>query len=176
MSSFGEDDRIIDAVHNVSDYTRQVVTHEELKDISHFQPLLNWWTQVNEEKQHLPSRKDFNPATFKAILPNITIVEPVYKDEELVDFTTTLIGTELAKVYGEVTGKSISTHDNEYVVQAMLNTGKECLLRRKPVGIISKAASAELPFNRSYALYCPLATDQTNVDKLLIHVSFENCA
>lgn len=175
MSSFGEDERNIDAVKSASDYTRQILPHEKLKDISHFEYLLNWWEQANQEKQQLPSRKDFNPAAFQTILPNIALFDVVYKDDGIADFTVALIGTELVNVYGESTGVTVSTFDNEYVVQTVLTIGRECLLRREPIGVISKAATLELPFLRSFALYCPLATDHTHIDKLLVQVSFESC-
>ena len=173
MSSFGEDGRIIDDVHSISDYTRHLLTHSELEDIKPFELLLNWWKQENEDKQHLPSRSDFNPVAFQEILPNIAIFEPIYSDEKLSDFITTLIGTKLTDVYGEVTGDLVSSFSNEYVVQTVFDTGKECLQRREPIGVTSKAASSELPFSRSYALYCPLATDHIHIDKLLVLVTFD---
>lgn len=175
MSSFGEDERTIDAVQSLSDYERQLVTHEKLKDVSHFKFLLNWWNQIYEEKQRLPSRKDFNPAAFQAILPNIALFEVFYRDDELADFSVTLIGTELVNIYGETTGVTVSTFDNEYVVQTVLHIGRECLIKREPIGVISEAATLELPFLRSFALYCPLSTDHTHIDKLLVQVVFESC-
>lgn len=173
MSSFGEDGRSIDAVNSISDYSRRLLTHDELEDIKYFKPLLNWWRQKYEEKRHIPSRSDFNPTAFQEILPNISIFEPIYKDEKLSDFITTLIGTELTKVYGEVTGELVTTFDNEYVVSTILNAGEECIKRREPLGITSQAISEELPFMRSFALYCPLASDHIHIDKLLIQVNFE---
>lgn len=174
MSSFGEEKRNIDAVKSASDYERQMVLREELKDISNFEFLLNWWEQVNQDKQHIPSRKDFNPAAFQTILPNIALFDVVYKDDEPADFTVSLIGTELVHVYGEATGETVSTFDNEYVVETVLAIGRECLLRQEPIGVISEAATIELPFLRSFALYCPLATDHSHIDKLLVQVSFES--
>ena len=174
MSSFGEGSRSIDGVSNVLDYTRRIVSSDELEDINDFKPLLNWWRQINVEKRHLPSRKDFNPAAFKEALPNIAIFEPVLSNEELVNCKIVLIGTELTKVYGETTGELVTQTDNEYVVQTVLDSSRECILRREPLGITSKAVSKELPFMRSYALYCPLASDHIHIDKLLVQVTFEN--
>ena len=174
MSSFGDDERSIDAVQSVSDYTRQVLTRDELKDIKHLEPLLNWWRQVNEETHRLPSRKDFNPTAFQNTLPHLAIFEPIYKDDELINCKTVLIGTELTKVYGEATGELSSTINNEYVAQTVLSSTKECIRRREPLGVTAKAVSKELPFLRSFALYCPLSTDHTNIDKILVHVVFEN--
>lgn len=173
MSSFGEDGRSIDAVNSIHDYTRRTVSREELEDIKHFKPLLKWWRQENKGQEHLPSRKDFNPAAFPAILPNIAIFEPIFKDGELTDCKTVLIGTELANVYGETTGELASKINNEYVVQTVLSSVGECIRTREPLGITSKAVSKELPFLRSFALYCPLATDHTHIDKILVHVSFD---
>lgn len=173
MSSFGEDGRSIDSVNSIHDYTRRTVSREELEDIEHFKPLLNWWRQETQAKQHLPSRKDFNPAEFPAILPHIAIFEPIFKDGELTDCRTVLIGTELTKVYGEATGELASQINNEYVVQTVLSSVGECIRTLQPVGIKSKAVSKELPFLRSYALYCPLATDHSHIDKILVHVAFD---
>ncbi len=174
MSSFGKDGSSIDAVKSASDYKRQIVPHAELRDVSHFKFLLNWWEQVNQEKQRLPSRKDFNPADFQTILPNIALFDVSYGDGGIADFTVALIGTELANIYGEATGETVSTFDNEYVVQTVLTIGRECLIKREPIGVISEAATVELPFLRSFALYCPLATDHSQIDKLLVQVSFES--
>ncbi len=173
MSSFGEDGRSIDAVSNVSDYTRQIVDYDELESIAHFKHLVKWWRQVNEETHRLPSRKDFNPAAFQAILPNISLFEPIFENEDLINCKVLLMGTELTKVYGEGTGELLTDVNNDYVVQTVLNSMRECIRIRKPIGITSEAASEELPFMRSFALYCPLSTDNSHIDKILLHIVFE---
>ena len=173
MSSFEQNERSIDGVNSVSDYRRRILGNDELEEVAHFKLLHDWWKQKNEEKQHIPSRKDFNPAAFQKILPNIAILDLIYNGNEVTDFATALIGTGLTGVYGEHTGGLVSAFDNEYVVQTIFDAGGECIQRREPLGITSKAISEKLPFLRSFALYCPLATDHVHIDKLLIHISFE---
>lgn len=171
MSSFGEDSRSIDSV---SDYTRRILTQDELQDATLCKPLLNWWKEKNAEKQRLPARKDFNPAHFKNILPNVTIFNMVFSDEKLVDMVPTLIGTELTRVYGEMTGKPFSEHESVYVYQGVLAGTRECLQRAAPIGVEAKAISENMPFMSSFALYCPLATDHIHIDKMLCQISFES--
>lgn len=170
MSSFKKDAKSID---KVSDYTRRILTHDELQDTTHCTSLLNWWKDKYEEKQGLPSRKDFNPAAFQAILPNIVIFNLVFNDEVLVDLIPTLIGTELTRVYGEKTGKLLSEHESEYVFQSVITSARECLRTGEPLGVEAKAVTQDMPFMRSFSLYCPLATDHTLIDKLIVQVSFE---
>lgn len=172
MSSFREDGDI-SAIKSTSDYTRRMLTHDELQDAAHCKPLLNWWKEKNEEELGLPSRKDFNPAAFQPILPNIVIFNLVFSDGELVDLFPTLIGTELTRVYGEKTGKLLSEHESEYIFQGVLTSARECLRKGEPLGVEATAVTQEMPFMRSYSLYCPLATDHTHIDKIIVQVSFE---
>ena len=174
MSSFGEKGRSIDDVHSLSDYDRHRVLPHEMESITHFQPLLNWWKKVDEEGQGLPSRADFNPVAFQSIIPNIAILDLIYEQDVVIDCRTALIGTALAEVYGEATGKLTTEINNEYVTQTILEAVRECVRTRQPVGIIAKAATENLPFLRSFVLYCPLATDRKNIDKVAIHISFES--
>lgn len=173
MPSLGKNGKSIDKVNSISDYTRHLLTRDALQDITHFKLLLSWWKEKSKEKHHIPSRKDFNPVNFKSVLPSIAIFDPIFREGELVDLMPTLIGTGLTGVYGEATGKLISAFENEYLVQGLLGASRECLQKREPIGITAKAVSDKLPFMRSFALYCPLATDHTHIDKLLVQVSFE---
>ena len=170
MTSFRKDGNI-SAIKSASDYARRMLTHDELQDVTQCKSLLNWWTEKNEQ-QGLPSRKDFNPADFKGILPNIVIFKLIFNDEELVDLVPTIIGTELTRVYGERTGKLLSEHESEYIFQSILASARKCLQQREPLGVESNAISKEMPFAYSFSLYCPLAMDQSHIDKLLVQVSF----
>lgn len=173
MSSFGGEKREIDQIRSASDYVRYIIPHEEMVSLDQFKPLIKWWQSIHNEYGYLPSRKDFNPVDFSTQLPNISILEPVYEGSEITDYMTSLIGTNLTKVYGETTGVRASQIGNEYVAETVLATCGQCIQQRQPLAVTAKALSKDLPFMRSFALYLPLASDHQTIDKIMVYIFFE---
>jgi len=60
------------------------------------------------------NRADFNPKEFSTFLPNIWMAELlVDENSQLADIRMTLVGTKVAKVYGEITNQLIIEDESE---------------------------------------------------------------
>jgi len=176
MSSFDDSQTLIKSVHNISDYVRTIIPCEELDFTPSFKETLSWWTVASKNNTRLPSRKDLNPKDLFRTLPNLSLFDIIYEGPKLVNLRTRLIGTKLTPIYGEVTGKLVTDLENPYVITGILNGCQESIKKRGPVAITAKAISEDMPFMKSYALYCPLSSDGEHIDKFLIVVHFENLA
>ena len=75
--------------------TAAVRAHEEL---------FGYWATLRK-RGRLPARRDLDPAAFKRLLPNISLIEPLADRRE---FRMRLAGTGLYEVYGrEITGRRL---------------------------------------------------------------------
>ena len=78
------------------------------------------YVHAQSKNKDRPKRKYVNPAEIQPLLPYLAILETVCEGDELKDVRVRLIGTELATIYGEVTGTLISEHTNEDVARRIM--------------------------------------------------------
>lgn len=118
------------------------------------------------------SRRDLNPADLAAYLPYITMIEAIDQDvdgeQRIVDARFRLIGTKVAMLYGDATGKLVSEHHGEEILGRVRKIADFCV-RDKTAAVGRSAALAHgRPSLEVTILYIPFSDDDERVNQLLI--------
>jgi len=145
--------------------TGRWLTQEELSQISYFDPLLRIWN-ANSDSGKIMSRRGFTPHDLKEVLPYISIIELDVVDGKIVDAVGRLVGTQLTPIYGEMTGKSINLME-PMVRTRIWESLERAFDTRRPAGRYAEALSEKRPFVSLVSVFCPLATDGVNIDKMI---------
>ena len=131
-----------------------------------FKSLVNYLGSISPSGG-LARRADISPSRIKPLLPDIFILELVRKDGEITDLTLRLMGTRLARFYGERTGQSVSTLENADVIKRVFMTAKECADKQKNIGITVAILAGDQQYLQASALYCPLVGNSGQIDQII---------
>jgi hypothetical protein len=122
----------------------------------------------------LPCRADVVPGELTAFLPGIVLMKIEYNDSGNVkDLIFGLMGTRVAGFYGERTGKSVNSVDNDESPPRIFNAVENVLENRAPYIIMLNRMSSERFFLKVGGLYVPLSEDGNNIDKIFVYVLTE---
>jgi len=118
-----------------------------------------------------PKRSDIRPADMKDLLPDICFFVPVHDDNgELEDVHIPLMGTNVVRFYGELTGRGVRSHPNAQVSSRILATVSQILKDRCPALAESKVLSSDKQHLAVRALYVPMSEDGQNIDRLFVYL------
>lgn len=116
-------------------------------------------------------RGDVSPSELKPFLPEICLMEPIYGLEgHVADVKLLLQGTSMVSFYGEMTGKSVSTHPSPEVGERIILSCQKCIDSKEPLVVRAEALSRDKAFLRLTALYVPLSDDGQLIDRLFVQV------
>ncbi len=133
--------------------------HPKIRDlITYF-----WGKSENKDR---PKRKLLVPSEILPLIPCISILEPRYDGENLMDISIRLMGTEMVKVYGELTGKMVSDVMDYQVAKRIMDT---CDLVIKSKSIVVGTVSSfdkEKSFLKLLKVKIPLFDDEHKPDRV----------
>jgi len=116
-------------------------------------------------------RSDILPGEMKDLLPNICFFVPVYSETgTLEDAQITLMGTNVVRFYGELTGKGVCAHPNPEVSNRIMATVVQILKNRRSTIAESKVLSSDKEHLAVRALYVPMSEDGENIDRLFVYL------
>jgi len=115
------------------------------------------------------TRADIRPDEMKDLLPNMCFFVPVFdEDGELEDVNIPLMGTNVVRFYGELTGKNVRSHPNPEVSNRIMVTVAQILKKRCPTLAESKVLSSDKTHLAVRAIYVPMSEDGENIDRFLV--------
>lgn len=136
-------------------------------------PLIDADLSYFEEKtqgKRLPKRSDLDPNHFKATLPEIGLLAPVYDNEgQLTDMRALLMGTKLDHHYGPMTDKLISEHPHPDVFARIYAACERCIQTREPNVVIAETVSAQGNILEIKVLYIPMSENNDSIDRIFLH-------
>lgn len=116
-------------------------------------------------------RSDIQPADMKDLLPDICFFVPVRGEAgELEDVHIPLMGTNVVRFYGELTGQGVLAHPNAEVSDRIMATVIQILKDRRPALAESKVLSSKKQHLAVRALYVPMSEDGQNIDRLFVYL------
>jgi len=116
-------------------------------------------------------RSDIQPGEMKDLLPDICFFVPVFGETgELEDVHIPLMGTNVVRFYGELTGQGVRAHPSAEVSDRIMATVTQILKDRRPTLAESKVLSSNKQHLAVRALYIPMSEDGQKIDRLLVYL------
>ena len=141
-----------------SDFERLTPRFMEIRD----------YLAVKARQNQLPRRSDFDPLDFPQLLGFFNLVS-VVRDGSRLTFRFDLVGTEQTIVSGrDVTGRFVEDAVLDEAVEMVNRNMALAVETRKPVYSRFTMPQPEHDFMDSERVYFPLASDGTEVDRILI--------
>lgn len=128
------------------------------------QLVLYFWAKSKNKKRI--SRNDFNPSENKSLLHNISILEPIYKNDQLAEIFVRLIGTGVVEFYGENTGKLVSSHANPVIRGRIETLFRKAFDTKKIIVGTSSSFDDEKTYIKLAVVYIPFFDDKDDPDRI----------
>lgn len=121
--------------------------------------------------QRLACRDDFDPLELSDLVPRIGLFDFVRNaDGKIKDVSLRFQGSENARRYGDVTGKSVREQNIEEVTERVFFLAERISETKEPLVAIIDALSEENSYMRVSALYIPLSDDNVTVNSALLYI------
>ncbi|TNE60852.1 MAG: PAS domain-containing protein [Alphaproteobacteria bacterium] len=115
-------------------------------------------------------RADLVPSAMARLLPRITILDAVYDtDGRFTDASYRLMGTDIAGLYGEATGKMISSYHDGAALARVREIASHCIETGRPALGESIGLSGGKPFLTVRVLYIPFSEDGETISQFFIY-------
>ncbi|MCH8862228.1 MAG: PAS domain-containing protein [Proteobacteria bacterium] len=122
----------------------------------------------------LLSRADVKPEELKPHLLNIVILDLVFgEDGALDDVILRLIGSNVERFYGKLTGRSVTEHPNKNAAARACKSVSLMVDLRAPVLADTRGELADGNILSIRSLYIPLAQDGQTIDKAVVYVEIK---
>jgi hypothetical protein len=115
----------------------------------------------------LPNRKALQPSQIKHLLADLYIFDIQQQKGTVTDITLRLMGTNVARFYGEHSGKSIQSMENADAVRRIQTCVAKVLSERKNIAVTVAALSANQQHLKVSVLYCPLAEEDQIINQII---------
>ena len=127
---------------------------------------IDYWEQLNSLGTTHPRKSDIKPQLLKRHLPHFVLLD--VENETEPSLRVRLIGTHVAKFYGEITGQLIDEMPNAGAVRRIKTMAKIVLEEREPHLSITPGFSDRQKHMVAYSIYMPLFDDVGRIPHLVV--------
>ncbi len=151
----------------------QVWAEENAPETSGFMREVALYFQSKKNNRSFNRRSDLVPSELRSFLPYFTLLDCQMEDSPagpvFVDAKFRLVGTKMAGLYGEATGKLVSEHHGLEALERVRKIAEYCIENRTMAVGRSSALSQGRPFLDVTVLYVPFADeDDAAVTQFLV--------
>ena len=138
----------------------------EIADIPNFKRLTDYLNSITEPGK-FPDRRSVHPSKMTDLLPDLYILDIIRDEGEPVDFILRLMGTNVARFYGEHSGESIQAIENKEAVKRIETCANKTLAEKRNIAVSVSALSSDQQHLQVSVLYCPLAKEDQIINQLI---------
>ena len=115
-------------------------------------------------------RNALNPKALGGMVTNVAIFEMLHDaDGTFNDARIRLLGSELERFYGPVTGTLVSEYPNKVIAHRLWDRARQCALEVEPCGTLVKIHSDEFGLIMNLGgIYYPMSTNDKFVDQAIV--------
>lgn len=142
------------------------LSNEDLAQIPNFKRLTDYLSSISDNNK-FPDRKNVNPVHIKELLPDLYILDIVRENGDPTDFILRLMGTNVARFYGEHSGESIQAMENKEAIRRIEVCTALVLSEKRNIAVRVNALSTEQQHLNVSVLYCPLAKEDQVINQII---------